>query len=429
MLLTARRDRGDGRRRVGRALGRRPAPAAHPGRLSLANPGNARDHGRSRRAVRRLPDPLQPDRPGRQPLCAPGPRPAGRRQRSTQVAAGQRSDYYATTRRRPVPRPRVHGRASRTAARSIVARIACRHRQRAPADQALDLADRRHRRSPSPRLWRRSSRRPRSRPVRRLTAAAESVAATGSLTERVDVVGRDELGRLAARFNAMLAALENSVGAQRRLVADASHELRTPLTAARTNVEPDPRGQASRTTRRARARRGLGRARRPDAARLRPRRAGPRRGAPAAVEDVQLDDLVASVVERAQARAPQVSVRDGAVAVDASGRRGAARACGLEPARQRRQVQPRRRADRGERAGRRGGRGRPRPGHRRGGSPRASSTASTGPRRPDRSRGPASGLRSCARPPRRTAAARRARRRARFRLTLPFPRDVRRHAR
>ncbi len=35
----------------------------------------------------------------------------------------------------------------------------------------------------------------------------------------------------------MLAALERSVGAQRRLVADASHELRTPLTAVRTNVD------------------------------------------------------------------------------------------------------------------------------------------------------------------------------------------------
>ena len=68
-------------------------------------------------------------------------------------------------------------------------------------------------------------------------AAAEQVAATGDLTERVDGAGGDELGRLAGRFNAMLAALEESVGRQRRLVADASHELRTPLTAARTNVD------------------------------------------------------------------------------------------------------------------------------------------------------------------------------------------------
>ena len=87
------------------------------------------------------------------------------------------------------------------------------------------------------------------RPVRRLTAAAENVATTGSLTARVQAGGHDELGRLAARFNEMLAALERSVGAQRRLVADASHELRTPLTAARTNVDLRPRGEASRAAR------------------------------------------------------------------------------------------------------------------------------------------------------------------------------------
>jgi signal transduction histidine kinase len=35
----------------------------------------------------------------------------------------------------------------------------------------------------------------------------------------------------------MTAALDESVGAQRRLVADASHELRTPLTSLITNLE------------------------------------------------------------------------------------------------------------------------------------------------------------------------------------------------
>jgi two-component system sensor histidine kinase MprB len=35
----------------------------------------------------------------------------------------------------------------------------------------------------------------------------------------------------------MLAALEDSVEAQRRLVSDSSHELRTPLTSLRTNIE------------------------------------------------------------------------------------------------------------------------------------------------------------------------------------------------
>ncbi len=74
-------------------------------------------------------------------------------------------------------------------------------------------------------------------PVRRLTAATETVTETGDLTERIDARGRDELSRLAGSFNAMLGALEESTRAQRQLVADASHELRTPLTSLRTNIE------------------------------------------------------------------------------------------------------------------------------------------------------------------------------------------------
>jgi two-component system sensor histidine kinase MprB len=49
---------------------------------------------------------------------------------------------------------------------------------------------------------------------------------------------------MAARFNTMLdtlegsrRALDDSVHAQRQLVADASHELRTPVTSLRTNIE------------------------------------------------------------------------------------------------------------------------------------------------------------------------------------------------
>ncbi len=74
-------------------------------------------------------------------------------------------------------------------------------------------------------------------PVRRLTEAAEDVSETRDLSRRIDVGGRDELSRLAATFNTMLAALEDSARAQRQLVADASHELRTPLTSLRTNIE------------------------------------------------------------------------------------------------------------------------------------------------------------------------------------------------
>jgi two-component system sensor histidine kinase MprB len=75
-------------------------------------------------------------------------------------------------------------------------------------------------------------------PVTRLTETAERVSVTGDLSERIEVGdGSDELSRLAASFNMMLGALEESTRAQRQLVADASHELRTPLTSLRTNIE------------------------------------------------------------------------------------------------------------------------------------------------------------------------------------------------
>jgi two-component system sensor histidine kinase MprB len=144
------------------------------------------------------------------------------------------------------------------------------------------------------------------RPIRRLTAAAESVAATGSLSERVEGEGGDELGRLATRFNEMLAALETSVGAQRRLVADASHELRTPLTAARTNVDLLREGklsevEAERALEEASVELGALSKLVADLVEL-------ARGAERKlrIEEVQLDDLVAGIVERTQMRAPQV---------------------------------------------------------------------------------------------------------------------------
>jgi two-component system sensor histidine kinase MprB len=144
-------------------------------------------------------------------------------------------------------------------------------------------------------------------PVRRLTAAAETVAETGNLGERVEVEGDDELARLATRFNGMLAALEDSLGRQRRLVADASHELRTPLTAARTNVDLALEGRLPPEE----LRRALQEASveldsltgliadlvelaRGEERKLR-------------VEELQLDDLVASVIERARTRWPQAT--------------------------------------------------------------------------------------------------------------------------
>jgi two-component system, OmpR family, sensor histidine kinase MprB len=75
------------------------------------------------------------------------------------------------------------------------------------------------------------------RPVERLTAAAEHVAATQELDAIIEEEGDDELTRLAHSFNAMLGALSASRKQQAQLIADAGHELRTPLTSLRTNIE------------------------------------------------------------------------------------------------------------------------------------------------------------------------------------------------
>jgi two-component system, OmpR family, sensor histidine kinase MprB len=79
-------------------------------------------------------------------------------------------------------------------------------------------------------------------PVGWLAGVAEEVTLTGDPGRRVVGRGlyasrRDELGRLAMSFNAMLGALQRSLDAQRRLVSDASHELRTPLASLRINAD------------------------------------------------------------------------------------------------------------------------------------------------------------------------------------------------
>ncbi len=75
------------------------------------------------------------------------------------------------------------------------------------------------------------------RPVERLTAAAEHVAATQDLDATIEEQGDDELARLARAFNSMLTALAQSRQQQIQLISDAGHELRTPLTSLRTNIE------------------------------------------------------------------------------------------------------------------------------------------------------------------------------------------------
>ena len=84
------------------------------------------------------------------------------------------------------------------------------------------------------------------RPVDRLTREASSIGRSDDLTRRLaEPPRRDEIGRLAATFNDMLARLEQTVANQRRFLADASHELRTPLTAIRTNLAGLLRGVAA----------------------------------------------------------------------------------------------------------------------------------------------------------------------------------------
>lgn len=75
------------------------------------------------------------------------------------------------------------------------------------------------------------------RPVEQLSGAADRVANTQDLGTPIHIDRDDEVGRLAASFNTMLAALRESREQQHRLVMDASHELRTPLTSLRTNIE------------------------------------------------------------------------------------------------------------------------------------------------------------------------------------------------
>ena len=75
------------------------------------------------------------------------------------------------------------------------------------------------------------------RPVGRLTETVERIRATGDLSAPIETPGQDEISRLGQSFAAMTAALDESAGAQRRLVADVSHELRTPLTSLTTNLE------------------------------------------------------------------------------------------------------------------------------------------------------------------------------------------------
>jgi two-component system sensor histidine kinase MprB len=163
-----------------------------------------------------------------------------------------------------------------------------------------------------------------TRPLARLTGTAEQVTATGDLHHRIPAGADDEPGRLAAAFNAMLAALESSRDAQRQLVADASHELRTPLTAIRANIELLEHAPGLPPAERA-AMLESARGQLEDLTVLvgdlvdlaRP---GEQPVEPA--EDLRLDALVADAVERARRHAPTTTFELTADACVVRGRRG-----------------------------------------------------------------------------------------------------------
>jgi two-component system OmpR family sensor kinase len=88
------------------------------------------------------------------------------------------------------------------------------------------------------------------RPLRRMATEVEGIQRSDDLSRRVGGEGPpDEVGRLGAAFDDMLARLDEAFRSQRRFLSDASHELRTPLQVARGQLEfleeglrgPEPR--------------------------------------------------------------------------------------------------------------------------------------------------------------------------------------------
>jgi heavy metal sensor kinase len=68
-------------------------------------------------------------------------------------------------------------------------------------------------------------------PIDEITRTARRISAQ-DLSARLNLpITKDEVGRLAATFDEMLARLDDSFRRERRFTADASHELRTPLAA------------------------------------------------------------------------------------------------------------------------------------------------------------------------------------------------------
>lgn len=86
------------------------------------------------------------------------------------------------------------------------------------------------------------------RPVEAIRSSVSAIT-EHDLSQRLATTGTgDEVDRLAATMNGMLARLERAAERERRLVADASHELRNPLAAARALIQTRPTEPAEART-------------------------------------------------------------------------------------------------------------------------------------------------------------------------------------
>ncbi|MFC5338456.1 sensor histidine kinase [Leucobacter denitrificans] len=74
------------------------------------------------------------------------------------------------------------------------------------------------------------------RPLRNMRETTERVSAR-SLSERIPIVGNDDVAELAETINQMLDRLDDALDSQRQLLSDVGHELKTPITIVRGHVE------------------------------------------------------------------------------------------------------------------------------------------------------------------------------------------------
>lgn len=70
------------------------------------------------------------------------------------------------------------------------------------------------------------------RPVKRITETVRKIQRDKDLSRRIQLgEGRDEIYRMAATFDELLAQIENSLKREQQFTSDVSHELRTPVAA------------------------------------------------------------------------------------------------------------------------------------------------------------------------------------------------------